>query len=59
MPSPTPRAHRFFEWIDHTPGAAQKSGVPKKVAHDFVVADIGRKFGPKPVGKSRARRKTR
>jgi hypothetical protein len=39
MPSESGRQHRFFEWIDHTPGAAKSSGVPRSVAHEFVKAD--------------------
>ena len=44
MPSTSGKQHRFFEWIEHTPGAAKKAGVSKSVAHDFVQADIGRHF---------------
>jgi hypothetical protein len=57
VPSTSARQHRFFAWIEHTPGAAKKAGVPKHVAHDFVMADVGRKFAgkdkPKPRGKKR------
>ena len=31
-----------MEWIDHTPGAAEKAGVPKSVAHEFVQADMAK-----------------
>lgn len=55
MPSTSGPQHRFFEWIDHTPGAAAKAGVKKSVAHDFVQADkaAGKHFKAgksKPLG---------
>jgi hypothetical protein len=44
-----------MEMVAHDPGAAKKTGVPVKVAKEFVMADIGRKFGPakpaKPMGR--------
>lgn len=45
MPSVSPKQHRFMEWIDHTPGAARKAGVPKDVAHEYVQADKGKRIG--------------
>jgi len=56
MPSKSGKQHRYFEWIDHDPAAAKREGVPQKVAKDFVMADIGRKFSPKPKARGRGRR---
>lgn len=54
MPSESGKQHRLMEGAAHNPEFAKKAGVPQKVAKEFVMADIGRKFGPakpKPVRK--------
>lgn len=55
MPSKSGPQHRFMEMAAHNPDAAKRVGVPVKVAKEFVMADVGRKFGPakpaKPVGR--------
>lgn len=50
MPSVSGAQHRFFEMIDHDPGAAKRTGVPKSVAHEFVEADKGRHFDARADG---------
>lgn len=44
-----------LEMAAHDPNAAKRVGVPVKVARQFVMADVGRKFGPakpaKPDGR--------
>ena len=34
--------------IEHEPGAAERTGVPKSVAHEFVQADKGRNLKKLP-----------
>lgn len=46
MPSESGKQHRLMEGAAHNPEFAKKAGVPVKVAKEFVMADIGRKFGP-------------
>lgn len=48
MPSKSGPQHRLMEMAAHNPDAAKRVGVPVKVAREFVMADIGRKFAPKP-----------
>ena len=55
MPSASQAQHNYFEWIDHTPGAAKKAGVAKNVAHEFVEADKGRNLKKLPKKKSPAK----
>lgn len=47
MPSKSGKQHRLMEMAAHNPAAAKRVGVPVSVAREFVVADEGRKFGPK------------
>lgn len=50
MPSKSGPQHRLMEMAAHNPDAAKRVGVPVKIAREFVMADVGRKFGPpKPV----------
>lgn len=55
MPSKSGPQHRLMEMAAHNPGDAKRVGVPVKVAKEFVMADVGRKFGPpkpaKPIGR--------
>lgn len=55
MPSKSGPQHRLMEMAAHNPDAAKRTGVPVKVAKEFVMADIGRKFGlqksARPVGR--------
>lgn len=45
MPSKSEAEHNLMEAADHgEPWAVKK--VKPSVAHEFVIADIGRKFGP-------------
>lgn len=57
MPSKSGKQHRLMEMAAHNPGAAKRVGVPQNVAKEFVMADVGRKFGPakpsKPAGSKR------
>lgn len=46
MPSESGKQHRLMEGAANNPEFAKKVGVPQKVAKEFVMADIGRKFGP-------------
>lgn len=49
MPSKSGKQHRLMEAAAQNPKVADKTGVPIKVAQEFVMADIGRKFAaPKP-----------
>ena len=48
MPSESGKQHRLMEAVAHDPEVAAKTGVPQKVAKEYVMADIGRKFSPKP-----------
>lgn len=43
MPSSSPAQHRFMEMVAHNPQAAKRVGVPQKVGHDFVNADMDAK----------------
>lgn len=57
MPSESGKQHRFMEMVAHDPDAAKRVGVPQKVGKDYVMADIGRKFGPaKPKSKPSERK---
>jgi hypothetical protein len=54
MPSKSGKQHRMMEAVAHNPAFAKKVGIPQKVGKDFMMADIGRKFGapsPKVKGK--------
>jgi hypothetical protein len=54
MPSKSGKQARLMEAAAHNPKFAKKAGVPQKVAKEFVMADMGRKFGaakPKPADK--------
>lgn len=44
MPSVSAKQHRTMEMAEHNPAQAAKYGIhiPKKVAHEFNQADIGR-----------------
>lgn len=57
MPSKSGNQHRFMEAAAHNPKFAKEAKVPQKVAREFVMADVGRKFGPakpaKPAGPKR------
>lgn len=48
MPSKSGRQHRLMMAAAHNPQIAKKSGVPQKVAREFVMADVGRKMAPPP-----------
>ena len=37
----------------HNPAAAKRIGVPIKVAKEFVMADVGRKFKPVTKGEKK------
>jgi hypothetical protein len=39
MPSVTPKQHRFFEMVKHSPAMQKKTGVSEKVADEFLQAD--------------------
>jgi hypothetical protein len=56
MPSKSGKQHRLMEAAAHNPQFAKKTGVPQKVAREFVMADVGRKFSDKSA-KSPAPRK--
>jgi hypothetical protein len=57
MPSASGKEHRFMEAAAHNPKFARKADIPQKVAKEFVLADIGRKFAPaKPPEKPTRRR---
>lgn len=56
MHSESGKQHRLMEGAAHNPDFAKKAGVPQKVAKEFVMADIGRKFGP-PKPKPDVRKK--
>lgn len=45
MPSKSGKQHRYMEMCAHNPVAKCP---PKKVAEEFVKADVGRKFKKKP-----------
>lgn len=55
MPSKSGPQHRLMEMAARNPDAAKRVGVPVKIAREFVMADVGRKFGPaqapKPSGR--------
>lgn len=54
MPSKSGDQHRFMEAAAHNPKFAKEAKVPQKVAREFVMADVGRKFGPaKPAKPAR------
>ena len=43
MPSKSPAQHRLMEAAVHNPKVAKSSGVPTKVAKEFVAADKKKK----------------
>lgn len=45
-PSESGPQHRLMEGVAHDPKFAKKVGIPQKVGTDFVLADVGKKFGP-------------
>lgn len=52
LPSTSDKQKRFMEAAAHNPKFAKKADIPQKVAREFVMADVGRKFGPpKPAVK--------
>lgn len=57
MPSKSGPQHRLMEMAARNPDAAKRVGVPVKIAREFVMADVGRKFGPpkpaKPTSKGK------
>jgi hypothetical protein len=53
LPSVSKAQARFFQWIEHDPTAAAKTGVPKAVAHEFAQADKGRSLKNLPDHKAR------
>lgn len=59
MPSVSPKQHRFFEAIAHSPGFAKQAGVPQSVGKDFAKADdkagITKTHGGKPIGSPKSR----
>ncbi len=57
MPSVSGKQHRFMEMVAHDPAAAKRVGVPQSVGKDFAMADLGRKFSPKPKPKKSGKRK--
>ncbi len=46
MPSTSMKQHRMMLAVAHDPKFAKKVGIPQKVGKEFVLADIGKKFGP-------------
>lgn len=54
MPSESGKQHRTMEDAAHNPAFARKMGIPQNVAREFVMADVGRKFAPKPVSKGKS-----
>ncbi|MBX6392552.1 MAG: hypothetical protein IRY96_03690 [Burkholderiales bacterium] len=51
MPSKSGKQHRLMEAVAHNALVAQKTGIPQKVAREFVEADKGKKFAPPPKRK--------
>ena len=45
MPSKSPAQHRLMEVVAHNPKITNSSGVPQKVAKEFVKADSCKKKG--------------
>lgn len=45
MPSKSPAQHRLIEAAAHNPKIAKSSGVPQKVAKEFVKADSCKRNG--------------
>lgn len=58
MPSESGKQHRFMEAAAHNPKFAKGAKIPQGVEKEFVMADVGRKFGPakpaKPAGSKRS-----
>lgn len=48
MPSESKAQHNLMEAVDHNPAFAKKVGIKKDVAHEFVMADVGRKLSKLP-----------
>lgn len=40
MPSVSPKQHKFFEAVAHSPSFAKDAGVPQSVGKDFARADL-------------------
>jgi hypothetical protein len=54
MPSKSAKQHRLMEMVAHDPAAAKRTGIPQKVAREFVEADKGKRFAHKSSAKHMA-----
>lgn len=48
MPSRSKAQSRFMQAASHDPKFAKRAGIPQAVAHEFVIADAGRKLANLP-----------
>lgn len=56
MPSKSRPMHNLMEARAHGATFPMAKKIPMKVAKDFAMADIGRKFGPAPSPKVKPKR---